>query len=112
MEHADSSSSLQPSPSSSGSVSSGSPSPSVSSEVAVMLIPKLELYWLLFPQIVKRVAEKVLVGVPEITPVVLFIPSPEGNSGDIDQLVMSPPDVIGVRFTTLTFTIRLSVETS
>ena len=61
---------------------------------------------------VKAVVANVVVGVPYITPVVLFRESPEGMLGETSQLVISPPEVMGIRDTTLRFTVKFNVETS
>ena len=67
---------------------------------------------MLLAQTVKAVVANVVVGVPEITPVVLFRESPAGMLGVTSQLVMSPPEVMGVRDTTLRLTVKFSVDTS
>ena len=102
-----SSASLQPSPSSSSSVSSGSPSPSVSSSSAEMVITKLELYSLLFAQMVNDVWLNCKSGVPEINPVELLNDRPLGNDCEISHDVIVPPEVMAGRETLLRFTMRL-----
>ena len=67
---------------------------------------------MLLAQMVKAVVANVVVGVPEIAPVVLFRESPGGMLGTTSQLVISPPEVMGVRDTTLRLTVKFSVETS
>ena len=71
---------------------------------------KLALCRLLFAQIVKLESSNVIDGVPERWPVVLFIISPVGRSGDTSQVRTSPPKTIGCMSSTETLVVRLSSD--
>ena len=89
--------SLQPSLSSSVSVSSGIPSSSVSNSDDIIVRSKDPEYAELFAQMVYVLALKVVVAIPDITPVEALNSIARGKEGYISQLIMSPPDVTGTR---------------
>ena len=66
----------------------------------------------LFAQMVKIVRGKDELATPEISPVVLFISRLPRREGLTSQDEMSPPDVMGARETTVTFTIKSRSFTS
>ena len=73
-----------------------------------MLITKLELCWLLLAQTVKSAGPNSSVAIPVMAPVVLLNSRPAGIDGWTSQVLMSPPNGLGDRSTTVTFTVRSS----